>query len=45
MAKLRIQAQANSRSINQEIEFAVKEQLKACERENGPIFLPDGPMR
>ncbi|KAB4603743.1 Arc family DNA-binding protein [Pseudoflavonifractor phocaeensis] len=45
MAKLRILAQANSRSINKEIEFAVKEQIKAYERENGPIPLPDGPVR
>ena len=37
MAKLRVLAQVNSRSVNKEIEFAVKEQIKAYEAENGPI--------
>ena len=39
MAKLRVIAQANSRSLNKEIEFAVKEQIKLFERENGTISL------
>ena len=39
MAKLRVVAQANSRSVNKEIEFAVKEQIKRFEAENGPISI------
>lgn len=39
MAKLRVIAQANSRSLNKEIEFAVKEQIKLFERENGAILI------
>ena len=39
MAKLRVLAEANSRSVTKEIEFAVKEQIKRYERENGPITV------
>lgn len=43
MAKLKIMAQLNSRSINKEIEFAVKEQIKSYEKEHGPIEPPPAP--
>ena len=39
MAKLKVMAKANSRSVNKEIEYAVKEQIKTYEKENGPIAV------
>ena len=37
MAKLRIIAAGNGRSVNKEIEMLIKQAVQAYEKENGPI--------
>ena len=39
MAKLRVVASQNGRSVNKEIEFRMREVIRAYETEHGPIRL------
>lgn len=39
MAKLRVIAAGNGRSVNKEIEMLIKQAVQAYEKENGPIEI------